>query len=913
MKKAFYIFALFIFGIFLHGCTEDYERMIQTRISGTNIEWKYESDELWNHLINLEEIINDDYHDLNYFINEFGNLVISMDGKTYEYPSIDNVNFNYIKTIFINEDKEMVCEYQDGTIEILNLEFPIQDDDLPGFKLSINEIGELIITYKSGEIENLGIIYGRDGLNGLDGEQGQIGPQGPSGLKGDTGSPGPMGPKGDTGYSIYDMYKNYHPNYHKPENEWLDDYLQNKLSLSDEYDVFTLSDFVDGIELGFLKFKLQNNLIIEDSFTLFHPIELNLNGYQIDGDIQVDTNEVGSFYMHNGLFIGNLFLYQLNSFCFDLPIKGHIETYEVKLGELLETLDGSFSIFGDLTIKAENNHHLIVNSYSDNITLDGMIDRLNIYHTQLLVLNPFSLISHIEIFDEYLLEITKDQTAVIDSINPLNRVTFTGEESSNEDPTFTIPQMYIVNGQEDLEFELSLGRYQAITAVLIENQAIDESFYTYQNGILSINHEFLDSLDLELLPIDIVLDADYPIQINIPVYQYLSNISEVMTDYEGKNVILDGVVIKILNNQLLFIEDEISVIAIYGNIEGLMIGDEIKVMGVKNIYNGLDQVTNASVYQVISHNQVISDATLYQYGMTLTPGIRVSFTDIMLSDFYEDTYGNLHFYIYDELNDIYYQAMSDSRLSNFEELKGILLSSDSLKININNIICSYNHGNIFYITSLDEIITEYHEPEMIGDLSSKIHGDEVHIQVIFTGYSTSSKYWIQDETGGIYIYVPYSLRSILSTYTSGVAVYVRASYNTTTNPSYLVIDSLDDFIIMNSIPLLPDVQDLSSSALTEDVLSTYQGELVGLSGYTVKESISFTSGQPFTFTLTNGTYDILVSVNSAISDYSLIETKLNGLMSGTSINITSGVLTLFNGSYQIEMISDALTVIPREK
>lgn len=904
MKKALYIFVLLIFGSLLHGCTESYDRVIQTRVSGTTIEWKYETEESWNHLLNLEDIINDDHYDLNYFINEFGNLEISMDGKTFEFPSIDKLNFSYIEKIFINEEKEMVCEYQDGTIEVLNLEFLIKDEELPSFRISMNEIGELIITYQNGEIDNLGLIKGSNG------EQGEVGSQGPSGLNGEAGPQGPTGPKGDAGYSIYDMYKNIHPNYHKSENEWLDDYLQNKLSLSDEYDVFELDDFDNGIELGFLKFRLQNHLTIEGGLTLNHPIEMNLNGYQINGDIQVEADQIGSFIMHNGLFIGNLMLNQVDSFFFDLPIEGHLETYEVRSGELLETFDGSMSIFGDLSIKFENNHHMIVNSYSENIiTLDGTIDQLNIINNQLLVMSPFSMISHIEIINEYSLEITKDLTAVIGSIHPLSQVTFTGEQISNEDPTFTIPQMYIVNGQEDLEFELSLGRYQSITAILIENQAINESYYTYQSGILSINHEFLDSLDLELLPIDIVLDADYPIQTNVQTFKYLLDISDVMDDQEGKNVIIDGVVIKILNNQLMFIEDEISVIAVYGDITDVVVGDYVKVMGVKHIYNGLHQIANASIYQVLNQNQLISDATLYQYEMALTPGMRISFTDVMLSDFYEDTYGNLHFYIYDEQNDIYYQAMSDSRLYNFESLKDILRSYDGRLMNINNIICSYNHGNIFYITSLDEIIAEYHEPEMIGDLSSQIHGDEVHIQGIFTGYSTSSKYWIQDETGGIYIYVPYSLRSTLSTYTSGIEVYVRGSYNTTTNPSYLVIDSLDDFIIMNSMPSLPDVQDLSSSALTEDVLSTYQGELVNLSGYTLKESISFTTGQPFTFTLTNGTYDMLVSINSAINDYAALETKLNGLISGTSINITSGALTLFNGSYQIEMISDTLTVI----
>ena len=40
---------------------------------------------------------------------------------------------------------------------------------------------------------------------------------------------------------------------------------------------------------------------------------------------------------------------------------------------------------------------------------------------------------------------------------------------------------------------------------------------------------------------------------------------------------------------------------------------------------------------------------------------------------------------------------------------------------------------------------------------------------------------------------------------------------------------------------------------------------------------------------------------------------LNGLMSNTNIDLSSGVLTLNGGIYQIEMIGDDLIVYPREK
>lgn len=143
-------------------------------------------------------------------------------------------------------------------------------------------------------------------------------------------------------------------------------------------------------------------------------------------------------------------------------------------------------------------------------------------------------------------------------------------------------------------------------------------------------------------------------------------------------------------------------------------------------------------------------------------------------------------------------------------------------------------------------------------------------------------------------------------------MYIRGTYNIG-NPSYITIDSLDDFIVVNQTPELPVIQDISSELLTNEVLLTHLGELVSLNDYYLKESISFTSGQPFTFTLTNGTYDILVSVNSGIADYALLKTKLNNLSSGRTIQIAQGVMTFNNTTYQIELLGDDITVVSYEK
>jgi len=689
-----YIFTLIILLILLSACTEVENQIIETRVNGNSVEWKYESEDSWNHLLNLEDINPENQSDFDYWINDRGNLEIQMNDGIFEFPSIDNLDLSFIKNIYIDDQYNLIYEYENGKTESIDLSFTI-DDDESSFSFSINEIGELIISYDNGVIENLGLIKG---------DAGQIGQTGP---QGSTGSQGSKGEMGEQGLSVYEIYQNIHPNYIKSEAQWLDDFIQGKLSLSDEFDIFNITDFDSGISLGFHKFRLQDHLVIPNGFTFLNHLELNLNNYSIEGDIIVDANDIGEFNIYNGLINGNVIFSDVNTFRLDLEVEGNVEAYGVDMtGEIIGNLNGYLSIYGNLDLKVENNQSLLIKSYTNGVvTLDGTIDQFHGYQSQLLIMEPFSLISHIEIFSNTQLEITRNQTSVIGSINPINQAFFTGEEVPNEDPSMIYPKGYIIGLNHNLEFEISLGRYQEITAVLIEGQSIDVSYYTFTNGILSIDSTYLDSLELEVMSIDIVLDADYPLQSIIPMYQMIPDIYSIMSGYEGVSVSVDGVITKILNHKLMFIGDEVSVIAVYGQIDGLVVGDHVQVNGLKNIYNGLHQITNASIYHLYSQSNELSISTDYQYQMTFTPGMRINFTDVVISDLYEDFYGNIVFYIYDDFNDIYYQALCDARLENFELIKEVLSTLDGQIISLNNIILSYNQQFIFYLTSLDEIFT----------------------------------------------------------------------------------------------------------------------------------------------------------------------------------------------------------------
>lgn len=320
-----------------------------------------------------------------------------------------------------------------------------------------------------------------------------------------------------------------------------------------------------------------------------------------------------------------------------------------------------------------------------------------------------------------------------------------------------------------------------------------------------------------------------------------------------------------------------------------------------------------------------SDLKLYGKWLSLYPEIDYTVNDgyISIDKFYGT---NTDYEIPSSIASIPVTEIKPDAFSNQTSLTSLFIPESILTIG-ENAFESVNSNLIIMTSHLSKpegwdlnwnvddktVIWGYSDPTSISNLLAYENGTSVTIQGIYTGNSTVAKYWIQDNTGGIYIYVPYSLRETLSAITPGVEIYVRGTYNSLSNPSYISIDSLDDLIVINPVLNLPMTIDLSSLALNDETLSSYQGKLVSLLGYHVKESILFTSGQPFTFTLTNGVYDILVSVNSGIDEYVLLDVKLNGSMSNTNIDLSLGVLTLNGGIYQIEIIGDDLIVYPREK
>lgn len=106
----------------------------------------------------------------------------------------------------------------------------------------------------------------------------------------------------------------------------MNDLILQKLSLSNEYDVFYMSDITEGIELGYEKFRLQNHISSNESFILRNHLDFNSNGYQIQSHIIINTEGVGILNIHGGMIEGNIIINQVDSVIIDACVDGNITT-----------------------------------------------------------------------------------------------------------------------------------------------------------------------------------------------------------------------------------------------------------------------------------------------------------------------------------------------------------------------------------------------------------------------------------------------------------------------------------------------------------------------------------------------------------------------------------------------------------
>ena len=719
MKKAIYVIYILVVLICITGCSENQEIIVETRINGDVLEWTYGNNEQWSELINLNEIHQAMNQPLieDVYINEENKIVLNYNGNEYVYQTIP---IDHKKSVAnINCDNyELIITYSDGSSEIFILpqQEVIHGND--GISISSSHIdteGNLIIEYSNGIEAIIGSVVGKDGIpgpigpqgiQGIQGVEGPMGPKGPQGIQGPVGPQGATGQKGqqgNAGLSAYEIYKLYHPSYINNEADWLDDLVSGKLAKTDEYDVLSFNDFLEGLNKGFKKFRLQDHIRLDNKFYVTQSMIIDFNGYTLSGHINLNTNDDNTVKLLNGYLDGHLEIIKCSDVQVEVNIIGSLITYQVNRHLIIHN-EISQGIIINESVEVHNLSLIPIDikSYQTGLlTISGAVDELLIMNSQEIHLLNQSVTQSIQINNQANLLIYKDELAFIGDIVGIERVTFYSDVVIN--PSVMEDYHYIKYRALPLHIEFDLGTFTSLTGVSINGNNLENAHYEFGEQFLSIDHAYLDQLQEDIILIDLIFDLDFILQIEVPLTEEVEDIITLYEGYENQLVCVDGVITKIINNQLFYIEDTSSTISVYADTSTLNIGDQIKLIGRKSIYNGLHQINDVVLIDKIMYQSDISTPLEFDKSIVVHPGLRINFISWMIMDMYKDQYGNLIWTFVDEDNAVSIKGMYDSRLVDSYNLYEYLLGLDGQLVNGKNVIYSYNMEYMLYITDINEL------------------------------------------------------------------------------------------------------------------------------------------------------------------------------------------------------------------
>ena len=132
------------------------------------------------------------------------------------------------------------------------------------------------------------------------------------------------GADGVDGLSAFELYKVYNPNYYKTEAEWVTDLVRGKLSDSDTVDILDYNQLLVALAAGDTKIQLQNDILATADVVFDYLIDVNFNGYELDGNLVIDTLEAGTMNLTGeGTLTGNLTVDAANASIYsDLNVNG---------------------------------------------------------------------------------------------------------------------------------------------------------------------------------------------------------------------------------------------------------------------------------------------------------------------------------------------------------------------------------------------------------------------------------------------------------------------------------------------------------------------------------------------------------------------------------------------------------------
>jgi hypothetical protein len=334
-------------------------------------------------------------------------------------------------------------------------------------------------------------------------------------------------------------------------------------------------------------------------------------------------------------------------------------------------------------------------------------------------------------------------------------------------------------------------------------------------------------------------------------------------------------------------------------------GIEIEITGFYDNYNGLHEIYNftANTYKVTNTQpalpsaQDISNAQFTSAGMMAYHAEFVKVTGLELKAAIAETTSSFNFYLINSATSQEFVVRLDNRMPFFNDVLAKLMTFEAGDIvDLNGLVVGWFNGPQLVIVG-----DPFKEPLPITSIGDVIAGsiagtiknnDEIKIQGILLGGSTPSAFWLQDETGGINLYVPSALRAAFAAYDQGIELELTGKYEL-----YNGLHEIKDFTVrvVNETPALPASQDVSAVTFDAANMLPFHGELVKVTGLTLKEAVG-TPTSSFNFYLVNATtsQEFMVRLDNRMPFFNDVLAKLQTYAAGDVVNIDGLVVGWFN-------------------
>ena len=335
-------------------------------------------------------------------------------------------------------------------------------------------------------------------------------------------------------------------------------------------------------------------------------------------------------------------------------------------------------------------------------------------------------------------------------------------------------------------------------------------------------------------------------------------------------------------------------------------GIEVEITGFYDNYEGLHEIYNftANTYKVTNTQpavpaaQEISNVLFNAEEMMAYHAELVKVTGLTLKEAIAETTSSFNFYLVNAETEQEFVVRLDSRMPFFAEVLAELMTFEAGDVvDLDGLVVGWYKGPQLVI-----VANPFKEPIAITSIGDVIAGsiagtisnnDEIRIQGILLGGSTPSAFWLQDATGGINLYVPSALRDGFAAYDQGIELELTGKYEL-----YNGLHEIKEFTVkvINETPALPASQEVSDVAFDAENMLAYHGELVKVTGLTLKEAVAETTSS-FNFYLVNGTTseEYTVRLDSRMPFFADVLAKLMTFEAGDVVDIDGLVVGWYNG------------------